>query len=429
MVSLKNYQLIVNYNSLAKFILAVVVIYSFIGSAPFSTDANSVDYTETGGGSLFRQLFFSICWLVSLFVFTKIGEIFDFKKILGVIIILAWCTISVIWAVEPGVSFRRVLLLTLNVTTIMMLVSILNKEEIIDVVAKTFALLLVVSVIAIPIIPGAVHQNAELFDTGLAGNWKGIFIHKNLGAPAAVFGLFLFLYKFSVNKNKTWLLLALLAVIFVLFSKSKTSLALILPSLVFAYFLSNLLPSNIARRVGGIILFTLLMISVSLHEYVLIAFDHVLDDPEAFTGRATIWNLIYLALEDHFWLGLGFGSVWQVGDNMVLASYAFGWVDWVFSLSHSHNGLLEAFISTGFIGFSLVLFFLFIHPFLKIIQLRSVSHKMLYLSFFFFFCIHNMIETDILNASDGRWFVFLIVYFLIVLKGDEEIWKKGSFLK
>lgn len=421
-------RLVINYYKVARFILSIMIIYSFIGSSPFATESGQLDYTETGGGNLFRQLFFSLSWLLSLLVFIRLGNSKDFYKLPCFLLMILWCVLSVLWAVEPSISIRRVFLFSMNVATLLMLVSVLSKEDIIDTLAWTFAGLLIISLISIPFIPGAVHQHGELFDSGLAGNWKGIFIHKNLGAPAAVFGIFLFIFKAIETKNRSWFLLALLGLIFVFFSRSKTSLALILPSLVLAYLISSFFINVTAKKVMLVITVTVILLSAFLHEYVLLAFNKIIDDPEAFTGRSTIWNLIYLALQDNFWLGLGFGSVWQVGDNMVLATYAFGWVDWVFSLSHSHNGLLEAFISVGFIGFILSILCFFVLPFNKIVFGTHANYRFLYSSFFFFFLVHNMIETDILNASDGRWFVFLIIYFLVYLKNDDVISsvKKGS---
>ncbi|WP_188689760.1 O-antigen ligase family protein [Bowmanella pacifica] len=407
---------------LASYTLSFLLVFSFVGLSPFATSSGlDIEMGDTGGGNFLRQLVFISLWASSFFCFIKLSSVYEFKKIAWFLVLVVWCILSIAWADHPSISVRRVFLLLITASTIFMLVSCLTLKQVIDCLTVVLASLVIISLISIPVLPGAVHMGAELFDTGLEGNWKGIFIHKNHAGPALVVAISLFLYQYSLGRKKMWLLLSISALIFLAFTKSKTSLALLIPSLLFGLMMMRLLKYKVFS--AALIVFYILLISLLIlfRESILDAFIGVLDNPEAFTGRATIWDMVIRAIGDHFWLGVGYGSVWSVGDEMLLATYAFGWVDWVFTLTHSHNGYLEAFISLGFIGFLLVLLVFIVLPIFKAVSFGGgASHPFIYIFFssFFFFSLHNMLETDLLNSADGRWFMMLILYFCLYLKSD-----------
>lgn len=418
MLSCSNGHMKLNFYAIAQLILALMVAYSFIGLSPFSVETLEIELSESDFSNGIRQIVFILAFSISAMCFYKLGGNISILMLPGFILLSIWCFVSIFWAAEPAISFRRVMLLILNAATLMMIVNVLTRDDIVKTLAILFSVLLLISLLAIPIIPGAVHVNSELFDSGLAGNWKGVFIHKNHAAPAVAFGVFLFIYQFLKDKNYFWLVMSMLGFIFIFFTQSKTTLALTIPSMLFGFVMVWIAKRPYLRNVVAVVMLALLMVLLLLMNVIIEAFIYLLDDPEALTGRATIWNLIYLALKDHFWLGLGYGSVWRVGDNMVIAEYAVGWVDWVFTLSHSHNGYLEAFISLGFIGFLIAIFVLIINPFCSVLFSNSEDEKFFFLfySFFFFFMFHNFLETDLLNAADGRWLIFLVIYFMQCFK-------------
>ncbi|MEN3157067.1 O-antigen ligase [Alkalimonas sp. NCh-2] len=417
------------HQNLASLLLGLLLAFAFVGLSPFSTNSGlEIELGDTGGGSFIRQLVFISFFAGSLTIFLRNQRISELKKIPLLLIFMGWCFLSVFWADHPDISIRRVVLLLITVSTIFMLISCMTLDQTIMCVTRVLAVLVVISLIAIPILPGAVHTGAELFDTGLEGNWKGIFIHKNHAGPALVVAISLFLYQYYHKKSYVWLVLILLAFIFLIFTKSKTSAALLIPSLAFGYFIYKTLHIKSFSNVVGISYVVILLSIFLLREPIINGFVSILDNPEAFTGRATIWDIILRAIQDHFWLGIGYGSVWSVGEDMLVVEYAFGWVDWVFTLTHAHNGYLEVLISLGIIGLSLCVFTFVIMPFFKAVSLsRTTVHPFMFLFFssFLFFTLHNMLETDFLNATDGRWFLILIFYFSLYLKLDDLNFKRS----
>ncbi|NRQ42160.1 O-antigen ligase family protein [Rheinheimera sp. YQF-2] len=416
MLSVSNGYLKVNYYHLAHFLLCALLVFADVGLNPFSSQVSELRLDETGFSNALRQIVFLLIWVLSVVCFFKLGSVKDLLKFKGLILILLWCALSVSWAAEPAISFRRIILLSVTTTTLMMLVSIIKADSLFKVLAVLYAALLIISIVSIPVLPGAVHGASELFDTGLVGNWKGVFPHKNLAAPAICFGIIFFIYSIIKTKNYFYAPFILVGIIFIYFTQSKTSFALLFPSVFFGLMMMLVIKRSLIKNIVAIVIFVFLVLLVVLSEQILFLFLDVLNDPQAFTGRATIWNLMYLAIQDHFWFGLGYGSVWHVGEDMVVAKYAFGWVDWVFTQTQGHNSYLDLILSIGFIGFCLVFFILVIKPFYDLLYADNPDpyFVFLYFSLFFFVVFHSLLETNFLYADKGRWFLFLIMYLLLM---------------
>jgi hypothetical protein len=77
------------------------------------------------------------------------------------------------------------------------------------------------------------------------------------------------------------------------------------------------------------------MIWFNIYQY---AFVQAVNDPRTFTGRVLIWRALMNFIGDHFWLGTGYGSFWNVGDDGPIYRYASGWVT---RISEGHNGYLD----------------------------------------------------------------------------------------
>ncbi|MBN7820222.1 O-antigen ligase family protein [Bowmanella yangjiangensis] len=421
MISYSDGKLKLDYYKASVFLMGLFFIYSYVGLSPFAEADFDLQLSDTGGGNFLRQFVFVLLFSLTFICFRKLGEKHDLYKIGGYIFLLFWCLASVLWAEVPGVSIRRTVLLFITSSVVFMLVSIIDKEDLLRCLAKVYLGMLVVSIVSIPLVNGAVHSNPEMFDSGLVGNWKGIYSHKNIAGPATAFGILLFSYMYMKTKNLIWGFAIFCGLVFIYFTKSKTSLALIIPSMVFGIAMMKASSNFTIRKVLSLMLFIFIVLSIILQGFIVDGFVELLDDPEAFTGRATIWNIMYYALKDNFLLGLGYGSVWRVGDNMLITEYAFGWVDWVFTLTQGHNSYLDILLSIGVVGFGISIFVLFIQPFYKMIVFGSnSSFSFVYYSLFFFFVFHSFLETNLLYADKGRWLFFLLIYMVVMLKSREK---------
>jgi O-antigen ligase len=74
-----------------------------------------------------------------------------------------------------------------------------------------------------------------------------------------------------------------------------------------------------------------------------------------FTGRLPLWEVIWDQIQQHYWLGYGFGAFWDVNglDNSFGLARSVGWLGVV---GQAHNGYLDLFLQIGLVGLGLALF-------------------------------------------------------------------------
>ncbi|MCI2285478.1 O-antigen ligase family protein [Colwellia sp. MSW7] len=175
--------------------------------------------------------------------------------------------------------------------------------------------------------------------------------------------------------------------------------------------------SIVSRRTKQVLQITfigLLFIGLAFSSYIIEWFNLLLQDPELFTGRGTIWSAVVQAINENFWLGIGYGAVWSVGDDAYINQFVSNRLAWFLHVSHGHNGYLDTFLSIGIIGFFSTMWVLIIVPISKLLDFEDINKSEYFFcaSFFMFFVFHNILETNILLGDSNRWLVFLIVYFI-----------------
>ncbi|KKO46816.1 hypothetical protein WG68_02400 [Arsukibacterium ikkense] len=398
-------------------LVVVVISFTYIGLSPFSTQ-HEIELEATGGTNAIRQLVFIAVFFLSSCCFYALGKLSDVKKILPFLLLCIWVVLSISWSAEPAISVRRLLLFLITASTVFMLVSIIRLDDMVDTLAYLLAALVIISVMSAFIVPGAVHTGTDFFGAGIDGNWKGVFYHKNAAGPATVFCIFLALQQYFKSHNYGWLLIVLLAIFFIYMTKSKTSMGLLVPSIMLGIFAVKVSAHRLYSKILALTITISVLLLLALSEQLVEAFIRIFNSPEAFTGRATIWELLYFAIVDNFWLGMGYGAVWSVGDGMKLADYARGWVEWVFTLTGGHSGYLDVFAALGVIGFVLSVWAFMLHPFLKLGAVGATSRSYLFFIFstFAFFLGRNFLESGFLNADNGTWLCFLFCYFIYYIR-------------
>jgi O-antigen ligase len=392
--------------------LCLFLTYTYIGLNPFAVSEPQKELDESGGANVIRQIIFLLFWSGSVVLYWRNGDVRNVFKHPALWVVMLYATASVGWSVVPGIAIRRVLLLWITTTTLFMLTDLAG-ERLLLWLARTHLLLLLISLMSIPLLKGARHTFVEEGDPMLVGNWKGIFQHKNTAGPAQVISILLFVFAYIRSKNPLWMLAIMAALIFLGFTRSKTTMLLLLPSLAagFLFYVSS--ASRFRRLMLGFSMVGLVISIAATQTLWLPRLLKILEDPEAFTGRAMIWLTMVLALPNYWQLGMGYGSVWQVGESNVLVYFTPLYADWVVTTAHGHNGYLDVLLSMGVVGFTLVAC-LFLEPIIRFfLGLGSNSaFQGLYFGYLAFFVLGNLTESRILVSDSSYWSFFLILVFL-----------------
>jgi len=411
---------VVDEQLLATLWLCLFLAFTYIGLNPFAVSEPKNELEESGGANAIRQILFMMFWVGSVVMFWRKGNMSNVFRHPALWVVLLYATASVGWSVVPGIGLRRVFLLWITTTTIFMLTDLAG-ERIIIWLARTHMLLLIVSLLAIPILKGARHTYVEEGDPMLVGNWKGIFQHKNTAGPAQLISVLLFIYAYIRSKNPLWWLAVVGAFLFMGFTRSKTTLLLTLPSLA-AGVLFYLSSESLQRRlILGFSILGLCIGIIATQAFWMPKLLKVLEDPEAFTGRAIIWLTMVLALPDYWLLGMGYGSVWQVGESNVLVNFTPLYSDWVVLNNQGHNGYLDLLLSLGVIGTGLFLSLVLFQSIFRFFIIGQQMHPILFLfnAVLIFTILHNLLESTLMRADNPFWLVFLTL-FMVHFKNDKE---------
>jgi O-antigen ligase len=399
-----------------EFFLVFFVLFAFVGINPFSIGLDEFDPVE-GDASIFRRVIYLGFLFVSFIFFAKAR--FNFSSVvrmyLPYILFAIFLMCSIFWSVEPVVTFVRSALYMISLFTLIFFVCSIDVNVFLRMLTKLFVVLLVLSFLSIAFIPTAVHSIPEL-----SGNWRGIFSHKNDAGLAMVISMILFICSYKKEGKKVWLLLTLLAFIFLYFTASKTSMGFLLVGLAIGFIYSNFSKFSSFQSyyysMLGLVFSILAVMYVMTSFEVLDFFEVLLYDPGSFTGRSLIWDYLLNLILDKPMLGYGYGAVWGMGEDSSLYNYSTRFDVWIYSLTQGHNSYLDTVLSVGIVG---LLFFvcLYIFNHLFFIKLNTYLDKnfiFIFYSFWSFFLLHGLMESNFMLVDKGRWVIFHILVLIKV---------------
>ena len=193
-----------------------------------------------------------------------------------------------------------------------------------------------------------------------AGNWQGIFAHKQDLSRLMTLGAVTFLFTiFKIHKYR-WATMTgfCLTVTLVLLSKGKTALGALVLSLCFIPLYRLVLKQRYKLRI--VIVCLLLIISVFSAILILSNLDTVIKTIAVdwmgknleFNGRTPVWARVIEKIGERPWLGYGYGGGFWLS-NEAKNSLRNLWIMDLLNAghrSHAHNGLLEILLQLGFIG-------------------------------------------------------------------------------
>lgn len=328
-----------------------------------------------------------------------------------VVLVFAWLAITSLGAPDVATSLRRLFvawLFCLSASTLL----VLPKDR------GQFALLLALcvmivlglcyfGVVALP--ARAIHHASDVGEPALAGDWRGVFEHKNLTAPAMVILLFCSLYLAARWSAPAGWTMAALAMIFLVQSNGKSALGLLAPAMAIAALLVRW------PRLGAVLVICVLLALNGLTVGAALVpsirdFVAALGIDATFTSRTDVWTLATDAIMERPLTGYGFDSFWRTEQllDSDMASET-----WAVSAAHAHNSYLETMLDGGVPALVLAVAWLVLLP-LKDVALaarRGAERRLtlLYARMWIFALLLACLESSFFKSSGTMmWFVLLI---------------------
>ncbi|WP_374332855.1 O-antigen ligase family protein [Aestuariivirga sp.] len=397
---------------LLDWVMTAFMIYVFVGGQLFedrSQETLARNFASQGQGDTFRQFYYFTIFVIVGFITYRHDLMRKLRYYpMTINLMTMWCLATTFTAIEPAISFRRLVLSSIVVYTTFNLFICVGFQRSFELLRNVLALLMCASLVSVFIIPEAVHPATEA-DKALAGAWKGLFFHKNIAASMAANAIIVFVASYLNRRNLVDLLLIAVAVVFLSGTKGKTAPVLMILALGLGLFYRYSLGFSQRRTVyvaANALIAAGLSVGILLFQDKIIA---ILSDPESLTGRIAIWNLVADYVRQYPITGAGYGSFWQIGDQSPV--FRLTSTSWLIRTSHSHSGYLELMATTGVPGLFFGLLALVVAPFVKFMHLDSSNRniKAALYSIWIFALLFNFMETQIFTRDRQIWLMLIIV--------------------
>jgi O-antigen ligase len=378
------------------------VLLTLMVVAPIITSGGRM----TGDGNLFRQFSYIILFGATIWA---VGAVQQRAKLMTVpltlMLTIAWCWISLTWAIDPLIGARRLLLTTIIIWTIFMVIDDCGYDRTIKTIMIFLAGLLVANYIAIAVWPSAIHGLTDSMDAGLVGDWRGLLPQKNFtGAICA-----LTILVFAFGGQRMWMAVRLGVIVgaaYYLFrTQSKTSMGMLVTAAACGLIALRFNPKY---RIALIPIFTIVSIVIMLST--MTWWDEMLGPfsrKDALTGRVQIWPHLIAFAKDHPFTGSGYGSFWNIGEDSPVYQYTRNWVS---ELGNGHNGYLDLLVQIGVPGLILAVIASILAPAGRLLGANTTARAQVALpAAILVFCAgHNMTESSLLDR-DTIIEVFLMI--------------------
>jgi O-antigen ligase len=368
------------------------------------------------GGDLVNQLAFSGLFL-ALLTWTWFHEP---QRLLlaarpALVILLLWIGFTCLTSWEPALAVRRfafaVVLLGIGAMVLLLPKTVRHFSDLIAAVALITLIACYLGVFLVPQL--AVHQATDFLEPEHAGEWRGVFSHKNEAGAVMVMIIFIGLFVMRMRSVALGGLITALAVIFLGFSGSKTAMG-VLPMVL----ILSALIGHSRRPLVGITLIVGILFAFNLFSVGTVIFPPVhnlvaMVMPDAsFTGRTDIWEVGVQAVAQRPITGYGFSAffgtpevVYGLGESQTWANEA----------TDAHNAYLNLALTIGLPGLLLTILWVAVLPISDFYRLpsdaRSAPMQLLFLRVCLYGIYASCFESSIFQQVGNVWFFFMISAF------------------
>lgn len=329
---------------------------------------------------------------------------------------LGWCWFSLTWAMFPASGLRRIILTSIVAWSTFILVREIGFERLVTILRALLVALLIANYVAVLVYPeiGVDPQDFE----GTINTWRGVMDQKNFVGFACAMTVIMFFFNtgFPALSEPAGRALAGVRIVvvcaaafFLVQSQSKTSMGICLFALIVGALFAYLAQRKSRGRLAmpgwawlALVPFALICVSMAVDPA---PYLELVSDQSGFTGRNLIWTGLIKAYVEQPWLGVGYGSLWDVGDDGPMKVYASGFAR---EVSQGHNGYLDMLVQIGAPGTLLVIFAVLVWPLQRLLRGGDHPARVLGVAILAFCLGHNSTESTLFDR-DTQGQVFLMI--------------------
>lgn len=390
-------------------ILLLIFAYFWISLAPFAAPSGEQD--SASSGSLLNQITVTLLFLIAM---TTLGldpkrrALFAPRGLL--LLTLCWFSFVSIFASDPETAFRRIAyaVLVCGCANAVLLLPRAS-DEFARLLAIAVAAVLFLSYFAVIVLPDVGIHRAREVEAALAGDWRGIFGHKNAAAAAMAYVVLFGLYLRQATYPKLGTAIAILAAIFLFFTRGKTASAILPAILLLAWMFEHSRSLRPIVTLGCVAVFNFILIGLSRSQVTMNLLEGLGIDA-TFTGRSEIWAFTLDRISEQPFTGYGFQSFWYSNRQGEETTET-----WAILAAHSHNSFLEALLNAGVPGLLMIVVWLLVLPLRDASSAFSTGNDpaltRLFLRIWIFSILLACLESLFFVNTGPLWFTMLIAVF------------------
>ena len=333
------------------------------------------------------------------------------------VVTLLWFALTVVLSWDPALSARRFAyaLITMAIAGMVLLLP-RNPRHFGNIMTFVTLSVLLACYYGVMFKPEfSIHQGSDWAEPELAGDWRGLFEHKNEASVAMVIFVFIGLFVARVRGLILGILIVGLSLPFLYLTHSKTAMAAMVLALVISEVVVFSRRPSVGITASLAVLLVLNIISIgSIYLPSIRDLVGLVSDP-SFTGRADVWRFAEAAVAERPITGYGFSAFW--GTEQVV--YGMSGATWANTASHAHNGFLDLALTVGIPGSALVTLWLFVLPLFDYFgspaEPESAPLKMLFLRLCLFAAYESCFETMFTEVGAYWMILFFAVFGLRLL--------------
>lgn len=332
------------------------------------------------------------------------------------IAVAVWLPVTVLTSQDFGTSLRRFVLFAL-VATVSAAVFLLprGRFDLARLLATVLALVLGLSYVGALLFPEmAIHQATDILEPQLAGDWRGVFAHKNTAGAIFAMGLFMAIYVARSGLPGPGIVLALLCLVFVALSGAKSSTMLMVIALAVSAFVVSI-RSFWLRATAMLTPLTVLLAlgPGTVVNETLARLVAALPLDVTFTGRTDIWEFALEKIAERPVTGWGFSAFWTLESTRYGAEDLTQWAGK--AAAHAHNGYLDAALNLGLPGLALTVLAFILLPMRDFHRARGqgadAALSLMLLQIWLFGIYLSVMESFLFMRFDPIWITFLFAVF------------------
>lgn len=399
--------------------LLLLFCYFWIGLTPFAHWDGKGNLPSTG--NLLNQIVVVTLFTVAIASLRRNpgrSALFSPRALLT-LILLSFCFVS-LFSFDPATAFRRIVyaLLVCGCANAALLLPRDSRDFARVLAIGTMAVLLL-SYFAVLAVPAVGIHGVDEAEAALAGDWRGIFGHKNAAAAGMVYLVLFGIYLRKASYPRTGSLIVVLATIFLVFAGGKTSAAMLPTVLVLAWLFEHCRPLRGLLTLGLVIAMNVILIGLSSSPATS-AMLASLGIDATFTGRSSIWAFALARISEAPVMGYGFQLLWGSEFLRDITTES-----WAYLAAHSHNSFLETLLNGGFPALILMIVWLLFLPLRDAGEAFATQNDptltRLFLRIWIFSILLAGLENLFFVNNGPLWFTMLIAVFGLRLQAGASL--------